>query len=405
MDNQKIEPLLRLNQQAKEKGRVYLKKRYLFDRLLMEKNKNTIIGISGLRGSGKTILLCQLLNQLSSSFYLSGDSIDNINLYELADFLIKNYRIKNLLIDEIHYLKDWSRQLKLISDFLKVKVYFTSSISLNILSLKSDLSRRVKIIDLPIFSLREYLDFKFSQRLSPLKFQDIIKNYKKLFQKFYQQEAYFNDYLSQPLPFMLDDPSHQLVKQVAEKIIEKDLFCYSNLTRIDIEAMKNIINFIANTPISDINYSVLSKNIAITKYKAKQYVDYLEKGYLLKSIFPFSSSVIKEPKIVLTLPFRQVLNYRLTDEQLRGALREEFFTQSIGYLNQPLYYLKSKRGAKTPDYLFIFNGNKYIFEIGGQKKGFSQFKGISDQYKKYLVVYPGVSQNNKIPLILFGLLS
>ncbi|NCO88398.1 hypothetical protein AUK04_01635 [Candidatus Roizmanbacteria bacterium CG2_30_33_16] len=405
MDNQKIEPLLRLNQQAKEKGRVYLKKRYLFDRLLMEKNKNTIIGISGLRGSGKTILLCQLLNQLSSSFYLSGDSIDNINLYELADFLIKNYRIKNLLIDEIHYLKDWSRQLKLISDFLKVKVYFTSSISLNILSLKSDLSRRVKIIDLPIFSLREYLDFKFSQRLSPLKFQDIIKNYKKLFQKFYQQEAYFNDYLSQPLPFMLDDPSHQLVKQVAEKIIEKDLFCYSNLTRIDIEAMKNIINFIANTPISDINYSVLSKNIAITKYKAKQYVDYLEKGYLLKSIFPFSSSVIKEPKIVLTLPFRQVFNYRLTDEQLRGALREEFFTQSIGYLNQPLYYLKSKRGAKTPDYLFIFNGNKYIFEIGGQKKGFSQFKGISDQYKKYLVVYPGVSQNNKIPLILFGLLS
>lgn len=376
MDNQKIEPLLRLNQQAKEKGRVYLKKRYLFDRLLMEKNKNTIIGISGLRGSGKTILLCQLLNQLSSSFYLSGDSIDNINLYELADFLIKNYRIKNLLIDEIHYLKDWSRQLKLISDFLKVKVYFTSSISLNILSLKSDLSRRVKIIDLPIFSLREYLDFKFSQRLSPLKFQDIIKNYKKLFQKFYQQEAYFNDYLSQPLPFMLDDPSHQLVKQVAEKIIEKDLFCYSNLTRIDIEAMKNIINFIANTPISDINYSVLSKNITITKYKAKQYVDYLEKGYLLKSIFPFSSSVIKEPKIVLTLPFRQVFNYRLTDEQLRGALREEFFTQSIGYLNQPLYYLKSKRGAKTPDYLFIFNGNKYIFEIGGQKKVFPNLKGF-----------------------------
>lgn len=309
------------------------------------------------------------------------------------------------MIDEIHYLKDWSKQLKLISDFLKVKVYFTSSISLSILSLRADLSRRVKIIDLPIFSLREYLDFKFSQKLPQLKFQDIIKNYKKLFQKFYQQEAYFNDYLSQPLPFMLDDPSHQLVKQVAEKIIEKDLFCYGNLTRIDIEAMKNIINFIANTPISDINYSVLSKNIAITKYKAKQYVDYLEKGYLLKSIFPFSSNVIKEPKIVLTLPFRQVFNYRLTDEQLRGALREEFFTQSMGHLNQPLYYLKSKRGVKTPDYLFIFNGNKYIFEIGGQKKGFSQFKGISDQYKKYLVVYPGVSQNNKIPLILFGLLS
>ncbi len=405
MDNQKIELLLKLNQQAKRKGRDYLKKRYLFDQLLQEKDTNTIIGISGLRGSGKTVLLCQLLNQLAAAFYLSADSIDNINLYQLADFLIKNYRIKNLLIDEVHYLKDWSKQLKLICDFLKVKIYFTSSISLNILSSGSDLSRRAKIIDLLIFSFREYLDFKFAQKLPSLTFRDIIKDYQKLFQKFYQQEAYFNDYLSQPLPFMLDDPSHQLVKQVAEKIIEKDLFYHGNLTRSDIEGMKNIINFIANTPISDINYSILSKNIGITKYKAKQYVDYLEKGYLLKSIFPFSSNVIKEPKIVLTLPFRQVFNYRLTDEQLKGALREEFFVQTISHLNQPLYYLKSKRGVKTPDYLFIFNKDRYIFEIGGQKKGFSQFKGISDQYNKYVVSYPGVSQSNKIPLILFGLLS
>ena len=201
------------------------------------------------------------------------------------------------MIDEVHYLKDWSKQLKLICDFLKVKIYFTSSISLNILSSGSDLSRRAKIIDLLIFSFREYLDFKFAQKLPSLTFRDIIKDYQKLFQKFYQQEAYFNDYLSQPLPFMLDDPSHQLVKQVAEKIIEKDLFYHGNLTRSDIEGMKNIINFIANTPISDINYSILSKNIGITKYKAKQYVDYLEKGYLLKSIFPFSSNVIKEPKL------------------------------------------------------------------------------------------------------------
>ena len=105
--------------------------------------------------------------------------------------------------------------------------------------------------------------------------------------------------------------------------------------------------------------------------------------------------------------FKSITSYflsvlRLTAEQIKGALREEFFVQSIDNLNQTLYYLKSRRGAKTPDYLFIFEGNKYIFEIGGQKKGFSQFKGISDQYNKYIISYPGISQNNKIPLIMFG---
>jgi len=168
--------------------------------------------------------------------------------------------------------------------------------------------------------------------------------------------------------------------------------------------MKNIILFIANVPISDINYSVLSKNIGITKYKAKQYVNLLERGYLLKSIMPYSSNVIKEPKVVLQIPFRSIFQHRLSADQLLGAQREEFFVQAVHATGYPLSYLKSKRGKKTPDYLLLLNGKKYIFEIGGPKKGFSQFKGIGSDYDKYTITYPGISGKNKIPLVLFGLL-
>jgi Predicted ATPase (AAA+ superfamily) len=231
----------------------------------------------------------------------------------------------------------------------------------------------------------------------------IIKNHQKLFLKYYSTEKYFEEYLSFCLPFSLDDPSFVLVKQIIDKIIKKDLFYYENLNQEDIQGLENTANFIANSPIGEINYSILSKNIGITKYKAKQYVDYLEKSFILKSIFPYSSNVIKEPKIILTLPFRKALNFRLANDQLKGALKEEFFVQALKN-NNKLYYLKSNRGKKTPDYLLLYQGKKYIFEIGGPKKGYSQFKGVSNDYEKYLITYPGISQKNKIPLILFGFL-
>jgi len=403
MDNHQLNLILDINQQAKEKGKNFPKKRYLFEKLLSEKDKKTATGVTGLRGSGKTVLFCQLLNTLPSSFYLSCDAVEKINLYQLADFLVRNYQIRYLLLDEIHYQKNWAKEMKLIIDFLKIKLYFTSSVSLNVLSSKSDLSRRVKIFSLPIFSFREYLDFKLNQNFPPLTFEEIIKNHQKLFLKYYSTEKYFEEYLSFCLPFSLDDPSFVLVKQIIDKIIKKDLFYYENLNQEDIQGLENTANFIANSPIGEINYSILSKNIGITKYKAKQYVDYLEKSFILKSIFPYSSNVIKEPKIILTLPFRKALNFRLANDQLKGALKEEFFVQALKN-NNKLYYLKSNRGKKTPDYLLLYQGKKYIFEIGGPKKGYSQFKGVSNDYEKYLITYPGINQKNKIPLILFGFL-
>jgi predicted AAA+ superfamily ATPase len=403
-NNQDWELFLQFNEKAKQIGKNYQKKRYLFDEALKAQSVKVITGISGLRGCGKTVLLYQLLNHLKNAFYITGDIGSQTNLYSLADMLNKRYKIRFLLIDEIHRHRNWGKELKLIYDHLPIKVYFTSSVSLNVLNLKHDLTRRITVLELPIFTFREYLYFYYGTTTAPLSIIDIIGNYQRLLQKHYPKEAYLNEYLSRPLPFMLENPSLKLVKQIAHKVIEKDIFYAGDYSSADIEAMKNIISFVANVPISDINYSVLSKNIGITKYKAKQYVDLLEKGYLLKSIFPYSSSVIKEPKVVLQIPFRSVFQYRLSADQLLGAQREEFFVQAVQATSYPLSYLKSKRGKKTPDYLLLINGKKYIFEIGGPKKGFSQFKGIGASYHKYTITYPGMSGKNKIPLVLFGLL-
>jgi predicted AAA+ superfamily ATPase len=69
------EQFLQFNEKAKQIGKDYPKKRYLFIELFKAQNVKTITGISGLRGCGKTILLYQLLNRLKNAFYITGDII------------------------------------------------------------------------------------------------------------------------------------------------------------------------------------------------------------------------------------------------------------------------------------------------------------------------------------------
>ena len=77
---------------------------------------------------------------------------------------------------------------------------------------------------------------------------------------------------------------------------------------------------------------------------------------------------------------------------------------SAGQSYLELYYLKSKRGRKTPDfYVRKPEEDSCIIEIKGKKKGFLQFKGIKAE-RKIIATYPFISKPNAIPLYEFGFL-
>ncbi len=66
---------------------------------------------------------------------------------------------------------------------------------------------------------------------------------------------------------------------------------------------------------------------------------------------------------------------------IRGPLREDFFAGAMKAAGIPFNYLKTNRGAKTPDYLIPTDEGDLIIEIGGKGKGHRQFKGISASKK------------------------
>jgi len=201
------------------------------------------------------------------------------------------------------------------------------------------------------------------------------------------------------MPFSLEEPDVlTMQRNILEKIIYRDIPLVAKLTTDELELIKKTLNFIGKSQIDGINYSSLSNNLKITKYKAEQYITLLEKAFVINVIFPEGTNVLREPKIVMNLPYRLLFKEY---EDAIGELREDFFVECMKLSGNKINYLKTNKGKKTPDYLIDDNGNNYIIEVGGKGKGIKQFKGI--EMDKSIIFADGEKLDGiKRPLFLAG---
>ena len=392
-----IDRLLELNELAREEGKLYPKKRELYTRIISSRGKH-FTGVVGPRGVGKTVLLKQIALELKNSFYISLDTLEEEDLFETAKLLAERYGIKILLLDEVHFQKEYDKKLKNIFDFLDVRITFTSSVSLSLFESSYDLARRAKLEHLYPFSFKEYLSFKKGADLPSLTLDRIVR--KQWTNEHMLYEHLFNDYLKGELmPFSLEEPDvYPLLKNILDKIIRKDIPSVAKLRMDEIPEIERTLQFIGRSPAEGINFTSISKNIGITRYKAEQYVKLLEKTFVLNPVYPAGTNVLKEPKILMYLPFR--LLYQDYTEAI-GAIREDFFAEVMRMTGNKFYYLKTKRGKKTPDFLIKDKEGEMVVEIGGKGKGREQFKGINIK-KSIILTHSTGTAGIKRPLFLLG---
>ncbi|MBA7692908.1 hypothetical protein ES703_101481 [subsurface metagenome] len=168
----------------------------------------------------------------------------------------------------------------------------------------------------------------------------------------------------------------------------------------ELDSIEKTVRFIGRSEVDGINYSSVAKNLGITKYKSEQYVQLLEKAFVINPIFPAGTNVLREPKILMFLPYR--LLFREYGDTI-GALREDFLSEALLMAGISFSYLKSTRGAKTPDYLLNLGQEQIIVEVGGKGKGREQFKGV-DLKKRLILSQAGGIEGIKRPLLLIGFL-
>ncbi|MFQ5641175.1 MAG: ATP-binding protein, partial [bacterium] len=148
---------------------VWPRKRFFFEKLITHFDSPHILLLTGLRRTGKTVLIYQSIDQLlhrgipsDNIFYFSFEDFPGENLNEL----IESYQQITLpkgrvycFFDEIHYLRNWSNQIKFYYD-QKVEIKFLvtgSSSHLLFKATSESLAGRVNILPLYPMNFIEYL--------------------------------------------------------------------------------------------------------------------------------------------------------------------------------------------------------------------------------------------------------
>lgn len=366
------------------------------------------ICITGCRGTGKTTLLLQhyveTYNDVEKCLYISADhvAVAGIGLFKIASEYFK-LGGQAIIIDEIHKSPNWEAELKSIIDTFKNKqVLISGSSSIKLKQGKADLSRRVVYYHLKDLSFREYLELKEDTRLPVLSLDDLLDRHVHCAEVITRGKAilkYFNAYLAEgAYPFITEGQSMYLSKlqNVIEKVLYEDVAIAADMKQANIPVLKKILWLIASSVPFQVNIEKMSRELGISKAYVYQYIDHLDAAGLINAV-PHEGNgyktVRKPAKILMSnsnLLF--AVNRAMLAEAERGCVRETFFVSQMAPLFKTT--ISSKGDFKIAD--------RYVFEIGGARKGYGQIKDVESAFIAADGIEVGYA--NKIPLYLFGFL-
>ena len=376
-------------------------KRYLYDGIDWN---SRLIGLRGARGVGKTTLLLQKICESgvarNASLYVSLDSVwlDAKEIYLLAEYHVQHGGTR-LVMDEVHYVKDWQRIIKNIyDDFKELKIAYTGSSLLRLKARQGDLSRRQVGYELPGLSFREFLKFEGIMDCSPVALEDVLSGHVAIAREIARKvkilplfERYFK---SGYYPFYLEGTAkyEERIRQVVNQTLDSDWPSVEDITTETIRKARKMLRILAALPPQTPKMNRLYAELDTERQHGLKILYALERAGLLNllaSDFDALDNLSSPEKIYCE---NTNLMYALTSDADIGTAREAFFVNQLSNGHVLTY---PKKGDFMVD-------DRWLFEVGGRGKGFAQIKDMPDSY----VVNDGVEVGigNKIPLWLFGFL-
>lgn len=369
--------------------------RYLHDKIIWT---DRMIAIVGARGVGKTTMMLQrikLHHNISDTLYVTADDMyfADHKLLDLAEQFVKMGG-KYLFIDEIHRYASWSKELKLIYDYLPhLQVVFTGSSMLDIYRGTDDLSRRVQLYALHGMSFREYLNLRYHLQLQPLSLDDVL-HHNVAFDGVDYPLAAFKDYLNNGYyPFSREvGLYHERLRQIVQLILDVDIPQFANMNAATSQKLKQLLAIIAKSVPFKPNYSKIAAIMGVSRDVLPDYILYMERAGLVNRLFTATTGIREMGKVAKIYLNNTNLAYALGGSNTDiGNIRETFF------FNQ-LSVKADVRESPVSD--FLVDG--FTFEIGGRKKGGKQIAITDNAYIVKDDIEFGFA--NTIPLHHFGML-
>ena len=242
---------------------------------------NKVIVLLGPRRVGKTVLIRQLIDQLSEPYLLlNGEDADVRQRLERRS--TQNYRNllgarRVLIIDEAQKIPEVGSLLKLMVDEIDgLKVLVTGSSAFDINQYNGEpLTGRKKTFNLFALSEAELDQVEDPiQKISNLEHRLVYGNYPELLQ-------------------IADaDEQREYLQDLVNAYLLKDILELENIRNAD--KILNLLRLIAFQVGSEVSYNELGSQLSMSKNTVERYLDLLAKVYVVHSVNAFSRNLRKE---------------------------------------------------------------------------------------------------------------
>ena len=372
-------------------------KRHIYSDIEKYIDRRQIMLIWGLRRTGKTTLMFQLIQDIlaytdkKKLFYFSFDEV----VFDLKEILESYQRIVLgssfdetegkifLFLDEIQKVNDWENKIKVYYDIypnLKFFISGSASVSLRKKSTES-LAGRIMDFQMKLLSFGELIEMNGRDLTQIREDPDFWK--RELIPLFYRYIKFGM------FPELYDERDEDFARQyilnnVIERVIYKDLPDEFEIK--DVELLKTLVYIIGKKPGMIVNYKEIAKDLGKDQRTIANYFEYLEFGLLARFVFNYRGSPIASmrmmKKVYLYSP-NLAFAFNLNIEHILPFMLENIVAS---HTDARFFY----RNSFEIDFIIPHNGKQDIIEVKKSSKSVKQVKKyqekFGDKVKKSMIV-------------------
>lgn len=277
----------------------------LFYPFVVETQIRRAVVLMGPRRVGKTVMMFHTINQLIEEninpqriFFVGIDNpiYVNLSLQEILNLCkdaVKADSFKNCFVffDEIQYLKDWERHLKVLVDTYPETKFIVSGSAAAALKWHSTESGTGRFTDfmLPPLTFQEFIHLKnknhliqkssiqYGEKQIPYSLTVSINELNNEFLQYLNFGGYPEVVLSEKIQ---KDMGRYVKNDIVDKVLLRDLPSLYGIK--DVQELNRFFTYIAYNTSNEFSYETMSKESGIQKETLKKYLEYLEAAFLIK---------------------------------------------------------------------------------------------------------------------------
>lgn len=328
-------------------------KRAIYPELLAHANMPLVTVLTGMRRTGKTTLVQQLLHDLpnKNSLFLDLQRPDNREL-----FLEKNYdriydafaarglsksRQMVVALDELQLVPEASSAIKYLVDHFGIKFIVTGSSSYYLKHLFTEsLAGRKKLFELTPLDFGEFLTFK---NISFTRSEWRARSFDRL--EYERLSSYYEEYIrfgGFPQVVLSDSENNKrdMLSDIMSSYINIDIRTLADFS--DERNIYALVKLLAGRVGSRVEYTTLSRLSGLSRPTVTNYVSFLEKTYLIRTIPVFTRNAGREIVKARKLYFCDTGLANILSDIGSGAQFENTLCNQLASLGSVQYYaLKS----------------------------------------------------------------